>query len=70
MGKVIVHEQITVNGAFDSPSPETWLELDTDSSDAALVSGCGELAHTLTTRSSPPPDTAPASWLRYRPAAS
>lgn len=36
MGKVIIHEHITVNGAFESPSPETWLELDTDSGDAAL----------------------------------
>src|SRR5687768_5435088 len=36
MGKVIIHEQITVNGAFEAPSPETWLELDTDSGDAGL----------------------------------
>jgi dihydrofolate reductase len=36
MGKIVVHSQMTVNGAFDSPSPETWLELDADSGDAAL----------------------------------
>lgn len=36
MGKLILHNQITVNGAFDSPSPDTWLELDNDSGDASL----------------------------------
>lgn len=36
MGKVILHNQITVNGAFESPTPEEWLELDTDSGDAGL----------------------------------
>jgi dihydrofolate reductase len=36
MGKVILHNQVTVNGAFEAPSPEEWLELDADSSDAAL----------------------------------
>ncbi|MGW1340600.1 dihydrofolate reductase family protein [Kribbella sp. NPDC002412] len=36
MGKVIVHNQITVNGAFEAPSPEEWLELDADSGDAGL----------------------------------
>ena len=36
MGKVIVKNQITVNGAFEAPSPEDWLELDADSSDASI----------------------------------
>lgn len=36
MGKVILHNAVTVNGAFESPSPEDWLELDADSADASL----------------------------------
>jgi dihydrofolate reductase len=36
MGKVIVHEYTSVNGAFEAPAPDTWLELDNDSSDAGL----------------------------------
>lgn len=36
MGKLIIHNHVTVNGAFESPSPETWLELDEDSSDAGM----------------------------------
>jgi dihydrofolate reductase len=36
MGELIIHNQMTVNGAFESPSPETWLELDNDSSDAGM----------------------------------
>ena len=36
MGKVILHNSVTVNGAFESPSPEDWLELDADSADAGL----------------------------------
>ena len=36
MGKVIVRNQVTVNGAFEAPSPEEWLELDADSTDAGL----------------------------------
>ncbi len=36
MGRLIVHESITVNGSFDSPAPDTWLELDNYSSDAGL----------------------------------
>jgi dihydrofolate reductase len=36
MSKLILHEQMTVNGAFESPAPDTWLELDNDSSDAGL----------------------------------
>ena len=36
MSKLILHEQMTVNGAFEAPSPDTWLELDNDSSDAGL----------------------------------
>lgn len=33
---VIVKNQITVNGAFTAPSPDTWLELDPASSAASL----------------------------------
>jgi hypothetical protein len=36
MGKVIIHNQVTVNGAFEAPTPEEWLELDADSGDAGL----------------------------------
>ncbi|MDG4824108.1 dihydrofolate reductase family protein [Asanoa sp. WMMD1127] len=36
MGKVVVHNQVTVNGAFEAPTPEEWLELDADSGDAGL----------------------------------
>ena len=36
MGKVIVRNQVTVNGAFEAPSPEEWLELDADGTDAGL----------------------------------
>jgi dihydrofolate reductase len=36
MGKLIVHNAITVNGAFESPAPDEWLVLDNDSADASL----------------------------------
>jgi dihydrofolate reductase len=36
MGKLVVMNQITVNGAFDSPTPDEWLVLDDDSSEASL----------------------------------
>lgn len=36
MGKVIIHNQVTINGAFEAPTPEEWLELDADSGDAGL----------------------------------
>ena len=36
MGKLIVMNQITVNGAFESPSLDEWLVLDEDSADASL----------------------------------
>jgi dihydrofolate reductase len=36
MGKVIVRNQVTANGAFESPSPDGWLELDADSGDDSL----------------------------------
>jgi dihydrofolate reductase len=36
MGKVIISTQITVNGSFEAPTPEDWLELDADSGDAGL----------------------------------
>jgi dihydrofolate reductase len=36
MGRLIVHNAVTVNGAFEAPDPGTWLVLDDDSSDASL----------------------------------
>jgi hypothetical protein len=36
MGKLIVSNQITVNGAFESPSPDEWLVQDEDSGGASL----------------------------------
>jgi dihydrofolate reductase len=36
MGKLIVHNAITVNGAFESPAPDAWFVLDEDSGDASL----------------------------------
>lgn len=36
MGKLIVHNSMTINGAFEAPAPDTWLELDNDSGDASL----------------------------------
>jgi dihydrofolate reductase len=36
MGKIIISTQITVNGSFEAPTPEEWLELDADSGDAGL----------------------------------
>jgi dihydrofolate reductase len=36
MGKVVVSNQVTVNGSFEAPTPEEWLVLDADSGDAGL----------------------------------
>src|SRR5918995_2936007 len=36
MGRLIVHNAVTVNGAFEAPDPGKWLVLDDDSSDASL----------------------------------
>jgi dihydrofolate reductase len=36
MGKLIVTNAVTVNGAFEAPSPDTWLEVDNDSGDDSL----------------------------------
>jgi len=36
MGKLIVMNQITVNGALEAPTPDSWLVLDEDSSEASL----------------------------------
>jgi dihydrofolate reductase len=36
VGKLIVHNAVTVNGAFESPTPDDWLVLDEDSGDASL----------------------------------
>jgi dihydrofolate reductase len=36
MGKLIVMNQITINGAFEAPTPDEWLVLDDDSGDATL----------------------------------
>jgi dihydrofolate reductase len=36
MGRLVVHNAITVNAAFEAPSPEEWLVLDADSNQASL----------------------------------
>jgi dihydrofolate reductase len=36
MGRLTITNTITVNGAFEAPSPDKWLVLDTDSGDASL----------------------------------
>ena len=36
VGQLIVHSQMTVNGAFEAPSPEDWLVVDAESGQAAL----------------------------------
>jgi dihydrofolate reductase len=36
LGKLIIHNAITVNGAFESPTPDAWFVLDKDSGDASL----------------------------------
>ena len=36
MGKVILHSAVTVNAAYEAPTPEHWLELDNDTKDANL----------------------------------
>jgi dihydrofolate reductase len=36
MGKLIIHNAVTINGAFEAPTPDEWLVLDDDSSDASL----------------------------------
>jgi hypothetical protein len=40
LSKLIVHEAMTINGAFESPAPDTWLELDNHSSTPGLRSSC------------------------------
>jgi dihydrofolate reductase len=36
MGRLIIHDQVTVNGAFEAPDPSKWLVLDPDSGDAGM----------------------------------
>jgi dihydrofolate reductase len=36
MGRLMISNAMTVNGAFEAPSPEEWLVLDPDSSGASL----------------------------------
>jgi dihydrofolate reductase len=36
MGGLIVHSQMSVNGAFEAPSPDNWLHVDPESGQAAL----------------------------------
>jgi dihydrofolate reductase len=36
MGQLIVHNAVTVNGAFEAPTPEAWLVMDADSGQASL----------------------------------
>ena len=36
MGRLVVNNAMTVNGAFEAPSPDEWLVLDPDSNNVAL----------------------------------
>lgn len=36
MGKIILHTAVTINGAFEAPTPDNWLEMDEDSREASL----------------------------------
>jgi dihydrofolate reductase len=36
MGRLVVNNAVTVNGAFEAPSPEEWLVLDPDSNNVSL----------------------------------
>ena len=36
MGRLVINNAMTVNGAFEAPSPEEWLVLDADSNNVAL----------------------------------
>jgi dihydrofolate reductase len=35
MGKLIWHNAVTINGAFEAPTPDNWFTLDNDSGDAS-----------------------------------
>jgi hypothetical protein len=65
MGRVIVSNQITVNGSFEAPTPEEWLELDADSADAGLEQLILADAMLLGRKTY---EGLAAVWLRYRPA--
>jgi dihydrofolate reductase len=36
MGRLVINNAMTINGAFQAPSPEEWLVLDTDSNTVSL----------------------------------
>jgi dihydrofolate reductase len=36
MGRLVINNAVTVNGAFEAPSPEEWLVLDADSNQVSL----------------------------------
>lgn len=36
MGQLIIHSAMSVNGAFEAPTPENWLVIDPDSGQASL----------------------------------
>jgi dihydrofolate reductase len=36
MGRLVISNAMTVNGAFEAPSPEEWLVLDPDSNNVSL----------------------------------
>ncbi|HEX5876786.1 MAG TPA: hypothetical protein VF468_00395 [Actinomycetota bacterium] len=36
MGRLVINNAVTVNGAFEAPSPEEWLVLDADSNNVSL----------------------------------
>jgi dihydrofolate reductase len=36
MGRLVIHNAVTANAAFEAPSPEEWLVVDADSNNASL----------------------------------
>jgi len=36
MGRLVINNAMTVNGAFEAPSPDEWLVLDPDSNNVSL----------------------------------
>ena len=36
MGRLVINNAMTVNGAFEAPSPDEWLVLDSDSNNVSL----------------------------------
>jgi hypothetical protein len=39
MGRLVINNAMTVNGAFEAPTPDAWLVLDPDSNNVSLLEG-------------------------------